>query len=67
MRGSCNFMVLYRLYISQVKTFKYFHSPSILIENRSVVSPPMKCKAKKRLAETDKGLYYTQDDKNVLR
>ena len=36
-------------------------------KNRSMVSPPMKRKAKKKLAETDKGSYYNQDDKNVLR
>ena len=27
-------------------------------KNRSIVSPPMKRKAKKKLAETDKGSYY---------
>ena len=31
-------------------------------KNRSMVSPPMKRKAKKKLAETDKGSYYNQDD-----
>ena len=34
-------------------------------KNRSMVSPPMKRKAKKKLAETDS--YYKQDDKNVFR
>ena len=36
-------------------------------KNRSMVSPPTKRKAKKKLAETDKGSYYNQDDKNVFR
>ena len=35
-------------------------------KNRSMASP-MKRKAKKKFAETDKGSYYNQDDKNVLR
>ena len=36
-------------------------------KNRSMASPPMKRKAKKKLAETGKGSYYNQCDKNVLR
>ena len=31
-------------------------------KHRSMVSPPMKRKAKKKLAETDKGSYYNQDN-----
>ena len=36
-------------------------------KNRSMASPPMKRKAKKKLAETDKDSYYNQGDKNLLR
>ena len=36
-------------------------------KNRSKVSPPMKCKAKKKLADTDKASYYSQNVKNMLR
>ena len=36
-------------------------------KNRSMLSPPVKRKAKKKLADTDKGSYYNQDDKNMFR